>query len=393
MKTFLKPYITMYFKYLLTVIAIMSALSVSAQIKVIADGKVGIGTAISPTSQLELGKNQWLKLSVLDDAYTTNYTGILFHESGTSTENDVQYGAKIFYDETNDRFAIVTKQNGVDNYGICIQRTYGRVGIGMTNPSYTLDVNGYVRATNVSVSSDLRLKTNVKDLDLNVLSKLNSLKAKTYKPMLREPANFYTPSDTSKNDTLPKSSRVDDPRNKTMIGFLAQDVQKLFPELVSTDEDGYLSLDYMGLIPVLVEAFKELNNNYDKEKLNLENLQNKLTDLESRLNQCCENNKLKSTQISSDIVENPNAIPVLYQNLPNPFKDKTIIAFYLPANVVAANLYIYNMQGTQIKAFSITARENGNIVIKGNELKPGMYLYSLIADGKEVDTKRMILTE
>jgi hypothetical protein len=103
--------------------------------------------------------------------------------------------------------------------------------------------------------------------------------------------------------------------------------------------------------------------------------------------------QLKSTQINSDIVESPNALPALYQNSPNPFNEKTIITYYLPASIAIANLYIYNMQGIQIKAFSIVDRENGNIIISGNELNPGMYLYSLIADGKEVDTKRMILTE
>ena len=64
----------------------------------------------------------------------------------------------------------------------------------------------------------------------------------------------------------------------------------------------------------------------------------------------------------------------------------------MPVNVKTANLYIYNMQGVQIKIIPINDRANGNVVINGNELSPGMYLYSLIADGKEVDTKRMILT-
>lgn len=49
-------------------------------------------------------------------------------------------------------------------------------------------------------------------------------------------------------------------RNKEhAIGFIAQDVQKVFPELVHSESDGYLSLSYMGLIPELVKAVQELN--------------------------------------------------------------------------------------------------------------------------------------
>ena len=250
---------------LLVIVAVLSfSANMNAQLKIATDGKVGVGTAISPTSQFELGNNQWIKLSAIDGK-----TGVLFHETGSLSATDVQYGAKIFYDEDNDRFSLVTRQDNVDNYGICIQRTYGRVGIAMTNPSYTLDVNGYVRATNVSVSSDLRLKTEIKDLNPNVTSFLFSLKAKTYKPLLREPSNFYTPANSSKSDTLSTIVRVDDPRNKTMIGYLAQDVQKLFPELISEDEGGYLSMDYMGLIPILVEALKE-------QKIRIDQLEKKV---------------------------------------------------------------------------------------------------------------------
>ena len=41
-------------------------------------------------------------------------------------------------------------------------------------------------------------------------------------------------------------------------GFLAQNVQEIFPELVHTDNNGYMSVDYIGLIPILVQSIKEL---------------------------------------------------------------------------------------------------------------------------------------
>ena len=51
-------------------------------------------------------------------------------------------------------------------------------------------------------------------------------------------------------------------------GLIAQDVKKEFPEMVSEDDDGYLMIDYIQLIPVIVESIKELKNEIDKLKIN-----------------------------------------------------------------------------------------------------------------------------
>ena len=50
------------------------------------------------------------------------------------------------------------------------------------------------------------------------------------------------------------------------------------------------------------------------------------------------------------------------------------------------------MQGKLIKTYPLTAKGEGNIEITANELQPGMYMYSLITGGNEIDTKKMILT-
>lgn len=53
-------------------------------------------------------------------------------------------------------------------------------------------------------------------------------------------------------------------------GVIAQEVQKQFPDLVSLEDDGYLSVDYIQLIPILLQAIKELNNKVDilSQKIN-----------------------------------------------------------------------------------------------------------------------------
>ena len=55
-----------------------------------------------------------------------------------------------------------------------------------------------------------------------------------------------------------------DKEQKEKIGLLAQDVQKVFPEIVNTGKDGMLAVNYQALIPVLINALKEQNENYKK---------------------------------------------------------------------------------------------------------------------------------
>jgi hypothetical protein len=49
------------------------------------------------------------------------------------------------------------------------------------------------------------------------------------------------------------------------------------------------------------------------------------------------------------------------------------------------------MQGTLIKQYQILNNGESYLSIPGGEYKAGMYLYTLIVDGKEIDTKRMVL--
>ena len=91
--------------------------------------------------------------------------------------------------------------------------------------------------------------------------------------------------------------------------------------------------------------------------------------------------------------ESDNVNAILYQNNPNPFTTDTRIGYSLPASTSSASLYIYNMNGAQIADYPITTFGEGSVIIKAGVMDAGMYLYSLIADGQVVDTKRMILTK
>ena len=72
---------------------------------------------------------------------------------------------------------------------------------------------------------------------------------------------------------------------------------------------------------------------------------------------------------------------------------KTEIKYYLPETTTQASLLIFDMYGTQLRDIQVDTFGNGFVTIDGNDLAAGMYIYALIADGKEIDSKRMILTK
>lgn len=184
----------------------------------------------------------------------------------------------------------------------------------------------------------------------------------------------YAYDETLLNDEKVKEKLEDERKNK--IGFIAQEVKDILPEVVLYDDSADMyGIDYSKIIPVLVEAIKEQNEM-------IQDLQIKVKEKDS---------DLKSAEEDfSDIV---NGEAFLEQNEPNPFNENTTIAYFLPSDIQSATFYIYDMNGKQLKSIGIAERENGSIVINANELNPGMYYYSLIADGQVIGTKQMILTD
>ncbi len=185
------------------------------------------------------------------------------------------------------------------------------------------------------------------------------------------------------NDTLIKNTKIKaklETLRKNQVGFIAQDVNTVLPEVVVHDDSTDIyGIDYGKIVPILVEAIKELKSQVDS----LKQANKKST------------GSLKSEETTTGIGDAGSQTdkPYLGQNTPNPFSVATVINFYIPQDNRTAAIYVYDMQGTQKKVYNITGRGNGGITINGYELQAGMYLYALIVDGKEIDTKKMILTE
>lgn len=143
-----------------------------------------------------------------------------------------------------------TRKVDLNSYNLIFEGA-GNVGIGTTNdPNYKLHVNGSIASTSAFFNlSDSRLKVNLHPLE-GALDKVMKLKGITF----------------DWNHSVDSTKNLD---NKNHIGFIAQDVEKVFPQVVMTADDlmKTKSVAYSDLIPVLVEAIKELKVENDRLKL------------------------------------------------------------------------------------------------------------------------------
>lgn len=139
--------------------------------------------------------------------------------------------------------------------------------------------NAWINGTGYYLSSDKRLKTNITQLS-NSLSKLSKLHGYHYQ-------------------------WIDKTRGKNLAtGVIAQEALNVFPELVSTDDKGFFSVNYTGLIPHLIEAVKELDKKTEeiaalkKELASVQEMNQKLSALEASVKELLAGKATTSTQAS-----------------------------------------------------------------------------------------------
>ncbi len=162
---------------------------------------------------------------------------------------------------TLDRFEISVSNSGYGS-GLVVRQD-NRVGIGTTSPGYQLHVAGKIKSDGITETSDARLKKHILPID-NALEKLLSLKGVTYSWRIDEFPQFKL-------------------SEGTQIGVIAQDIQQIFPEVVNTDDEGYLSVEYSHLVPVLIEAIKAQQLIIDEYKAKLDGTSDLLNALQAQL--------------------------------------------------------------------------------------------------------------
>lgn len=81
------------------------------------------------------------------------------------------------------------------------------------------------------------------------------------------------------------------------------------------------------------------------------------------------------------------------QNEPNPFSHETTVRYTIPERVAEAYICVYDLSGKQIKKLPIHQKGSSFMTITSEQLAAGIYIYPIVADGKIVDSKRMVVAE
>lgn len=223
--------------------------------------------------------------------------------------------------------------------------------------------------------SDIRLKKNVvpvtesKGAAASALESLQSLEVLEYN--LESPSGRLNINDKEQNNNKLSELKAVEAKRRH-FGVSAQELQKIYPNLVLEGQDGYLAVNYTELVPILIRSIQEL-----KQELN---------DVKSA------GDVALSRGATTDISAAATSANVLYQNTPNPFKEQTTIRFSLADDARDAAICIFDMTGKMLKKLPISSGET-SVNVNGWELGEGMFLYTLLVNGREIDTKRMIITK
>lgn len=358
-------------------------LFVTAQVHVIApNGNTGVGTN-TPSEKLEVNgsvlvQNHFKSVGPNGPQLLMTLDG--FGDFVMNRDALANFGGKpsgaIFCVGSNRMFDL---RNSANQFMFRVREADGFVGIGTNNPNYKLHlVSGNAGKPGGGMwvaTSDKRSKN-----EINAFTKgLETLR-------LINPVSFKY---NGRFGTV-----VDD---RTHIGLIAQEVEKYAPEMVLentfqeiessyTEETGtvekvlyeekYLSVDPSELTYILINSAKELQAKVERLEAEIEILKR-----EQQVD------KGFNSNFESGMVEQA----ILKQNVPNPFSKITNIDYYLPESSSTASIKVFNLVGKELMTANLTEKGNNRLELNMADLPNGMYIYSLIVDGRIIDSKQMIL--
>lgn len=218
--------------------------------------------------------------------------------------------------------------------------------------------------------------------DEKVSEQLSSVRAGSFymaAPEIIAPSIDLRTMEPPTQDVIEDQLKRQTEKNKVLCsrkhyGLNAEELEEVFPDLVYENEDGTKSINYVEMVPILVQAINELTT--------------KIAMLEG--NETATKRAIPSAT-GIDSTDEQITLLSLGQNKPNPFGETTSIAVSVPEDVQTAFLYVYNLNGNKVTQVDIPARGKTSITLSAATLSEGMFLYSLVADGKIVQTRRMIV--
>jgi hypothetical protein len=292
-------------------------------------------------------------------------------------------------------YGVYGNANGFFGYGGYFYSTKNiglRAATGRSDKNWAGVFDGNVYAFGAYQTSDQNLKKNIEDFG-DAMNIINRLRPRNYE--FRKDGKF---------------SKLNLPQGKH-YGLISQELQTVLPNLISdvetevgsapaetikpTEENGKASaitlqgenketgtkemidikaVNYIELIPIIIKALQELDQENTQLKSELEELKQLV------------NQYIKPTVAGS------LSKATLGQNHPNPFTKSTVISLAIPAESTSAKIVITQTgSGKLIKTLPVSIGAS-QLTFDAASLAAGTYAYTLYVDGKKVDTKQMVIT-
>jgi len=211
-----------------------------------------------------------------------------------------------------------------------------------------LRVNGVTWSGGFYATSDKKFKKEIKAIE-SPLATIQKIEGKTY----------------LWNKEADKEMELDDAMHS---GFIAQELEKVLPHLVATDSNGNKAVNYMELMPYLLEAIKE-------QQIQINDLKTQLSEGFKAQNQ--------------DLIQFQNT--KIINVSPNPSKDIITVSFNIEKSVQTASIQVFDLSGNQMSILKINDRDtNLTRTLQKNDLGKGIYIVSLVINGKSIDSKKII---
>ena len=216
------------------------------------------------------------------------------------------------------------------------------------------------------------------------LSQVQTLQILRYDPTEGTNTQRTIPTNSELDDMSPKeldslmeSLPVEEPErylSPVQYGLDADQLKAVYPELVYEDDNGNVSINYVEMVPLLVQCINELKN--------------EIAELKGT-------SQKKAKAQPTAVEESVSDIDMVRmdQNKPNPFSESTVITLNIPQEAQTANIYIYDMSGKQVQSLPVRERGETNITVYASDLAAGMYIYTLVVDGKVAVTRRMVVSK
>jgi len=261
-----------------------------------------------------------------------------------------------------------------------------KVGIGVSIPSFTLEVDGSAGKPgggDWSNASDRRLKKDIEDFK-DGLDQILQIRPVWYR----------------------YNGRFGLPTEERYVGVIAQEIQEVAPYTVTpyqqTDEktgeqSEFLSYNGTAVTYMLVNAVQDQQQLIEEKEARITELEakaKKIDELEERLAklEALLNKPSALSETQTDVHIQSKNQARLEQNAPNPFNENTVIEYFLPEGITNAYLRIADQMGKVLQLIKLETTGQGQVNLTTDELPSGTYSYSLILDGKLLETKQMILT-